>query len=286
MADLVEATGLSRATIHYYTKENLISEPIRTAKTMAYYTQKHIAELEEIIRLKEAGYPLSFIKKMTVDIRKKNTEPTAESDDSERIRSNIIEKATDSFSSVGYYATDMDNIARSAGIDPNLIYMYYLDKRTLFEDCVDRTFKSLFKEVWEYVKEEENPFKRIYKSGLYILTYHRNCIDLIHELDNLARTDEKLAAKRKEFVESLSMLLRSNLLIAYELGLMEQYDIDVICNFLIGIAEGGSRILEIDKSYSPEDYLRAVMSVLELAGSENVRVSIQEIKEKADFRSS
>ncbi|MBN1288302.1 MAG: MerR family transcriptional regulator [Actinobacteria bacterium] len=278
ISDLVEATGLSKTTIHYYTRENLLSEPIKTARTMSYYTQKHIAELEEIIRLKEAGYPLSFIKKMTVDARKKKTEPSGDGDEEERIRENIIEKATESFATIGYHATELYDVARSAGVDPQIIYLYFPDKQKLFEECLSETFKKVFKEVWEEIKDEENPFKRIYQSGLFILTCYRNSVDLIHEIDHLAKIDEDFSAMRKEFIESLSMLLKSNLLKAYELGLMEEYDMDLICHYVIGIAEGGCRLLEMDTRYSPEDYLQAVMGIFELAASENVYAAIQELK--------
>ncbi|MBN1288186.1 MAG: MerR family transcriptional regulator, partial [Actinobacteria bacterium] len=111
ISDLVELTGISRTTIHYYIRENLLSEPIKTAQTMAYYTKKHIAELEEIMRLKDAGYPLSFIKKMTIEARSQKAKPGDGVEDSEEIENEILDKAVDSFAGIGYYATDMNDVA-------------------------------------------------------------------------------------------------------------------------------------------------------------------------------
>lgn len=282
ISDLVKATGLSRTTIHYYTRENLLSEPIKTARTMAYYTTKHIAELEEIVRLKEAGYPLSFIKKMTVEARAKKKGQQGEGEDPEKIKSEIVEKAVDSFAGIGYYATDMNDVARSAGIDEELIYLYFPDKGSLFVECVDHTFQAVFKEVWDEVKDEKDPLTRIYKSALFILEYYSNFADLLHELDQLSKTDEKFAVKRKEFFESASMLLKSNLLKAYELGLLGPLDMDIVSHFCIGVAEGGARFLDMEPSSTPDDYLQTLLALFELAGTKGVAALVRKMKKPSD----
>ncbi|MBN1289723.1 MAG: hypothetical protein JXA49_08825, partial [Actinobacteria bacterium] len=94
--------------------------------------------------------------------------------------------------------------------------------------------------------------------------------DLLHELDHLSRTDEKFAAKRREFVESSSMLLKSNLLKASELGLMEPIDMEIVSHFCIGIAEGGARLLDMNRDYTPEDYLQTLLYLFDLAGAPGV----------------
>lgn len=63
MAELVAATGVSKQTIHFYLREGLISPPVQTSRNMAYYDDRHIAEIRMIKELKEKRYyPLAVIK--------------------------------------------------------------------------------------------------------------------------------------------------------------------------------------------------------------------------------
>jgi len=63
MAELVAATGVSKQTIHFYLREGLLSPPVQTSRNMAYYDDRHIAEIRMIKELKEKRYyPLAVIK--------------------------------------------------------------------------------------------------------------------------------------------------------------------------------------------------------------------------------
>lgn len=53
ISELSRRTGVSKQTIHFYTREGLLPPPIKTAPSMAYYDKSHIDALKRIKRLQE-----------------------------------------------------------------------------------------------------------------------------------------------------------------------------------------------------------------------------------------
>ncbi|MBC7473910.1 MAG: MerR family transcriptional regulator [Candidatus Sericytochromatia bacterium] len=61
--DLIEKTGVSRETIHFYLAEGLLPEPQKTSKNMSWYSDEHIKRLNIIRELQEKQFlPLKAIK--------------------------------------------------------------------------------------------------------------------------------------------------------------------------------------------------------------------------------
>lgn len=61
--DLIEKTGVSRQTIHFYLSEGLLQAPQKTSKNMSWYSQEHIERLKQIKELQEKQFlPLKAIK--------------------------------------------------------------------------------------------------------------------------------------------------------------------------------------------------------------------------------
>jgi AcrR family transcriptional regulator len=63
-------------------------------------------------------------------------------DKSER-RQQILEKACDVFAKRGYHAAKIDDIVAAAGVARGTFYLYFEDKRAIFEEIIDRTFARL-----------------------------------------------------------------------------------------------------------------------------------------------
>ena len=53
MSELVEASGVSGATIKHYLREGLLPEPIKTSRNMAWYRPETVERIEVIKRLQE-----------------------------------------------------------------------------------------------------------------------------------------------------------------------------------------------------------------------------------------
>lgn len=266
IADLVEITGFSKTTIHYYTREGILSKPIKTARTMAYYTSQHVEELKQISKLKDAGYPIGFIRRM---LQENNIGSAGSKMEEETIKTEtaILKEASKSFSNEGYPETNIASIAERAGVDISTLLSLFADKETLFDKCVDWTIKSLFAEIWNKVQDEPDLFERVYKSGVILLESYPDFPKLLHQLDHLAQKSKKFAKKRKEAMDLTIMLIKNNLSLAMESGLLAPFDIELLCYFLIGVTEGGARLLDMDKTYSAEDYLKTMLETYRFAGS-------------------
>jgi AcrR family transcriptional regulator len=58
-------------------------------------------------------------------------------------RSQILLCARDVFAKRGYHAAKIDDIVAAAGVARGTFYLYFEDKRAIFEEIVDRTFARL-----------------------------------------------------------------------------------------------------------------------------------------------
>jgi DNA-binding transcriptional MerR regulator len=68
MGELVEASGVSAATIKHYLREGLLPEPVRTSRNMAYYPPEFIERIKLIKQLQEERFmPLKVIKGVLED---------------------------------------------------------------------------------------------------------------------------------------------------------------------------------------------------------------------------
>ena len=58
-------------------------------------------------------------------------------------RQQILNHARDVFAKRGYYAAKIDDIVAAAGVARGTFYLYFEDKRSIFEEIVDRVFTRL-----------------------------------------------------------------------------------------------------------------------------------------------
>ncbi len=66
--DLVERTGVSKETIHFYITEGLLPKAHKTARNMAWYGEEHVERLRTIKELQEKQFlPLKAIKAVLGD---------------------------------------------------------------------------------------------------------------------------------------------------------------------------------------------------------------------------
>lgn len=81
ISELVEATGVSAQTIHYYLREGLLPPPIKTAPNMAYYGPEYTEDIQLIKELQEKRYlPLSVIK-LVLEARQEQGKDLSEIED-------------------------------------------------------------------------------------------------------------------------------------------------------------------------------------------------------------
>lgn len=72
ISDLVRMTGVGRETIRFYVNEGLLPRPEKTARNMAWYSQRHVDLIRLIRRLQEEEFlPLKVIRGLLRDTDKR-----------------------------------------------------------------------------------------------------------------------------------------------------------------------------------------------------------------------
>ena len=130
ISELSKKANVNRHTVHYYLKEDLLPPPLKTGRTMAFYSEVHLECLRFIRELREKyGMPITAVRQ-EVKTRFSHHWSAARSAASpqagrnpdrlgrkgERQRQRIIEQALDLFSAKGYHRTHVSDITEGLGI--------------------------------------------------------------------------------------------------------------------------------------------------------------------------
>jgi len=255
ISDLERVAGVGRSTIHYYLREGLLSPPRRTAKTMAYYHAGHVEELRRIRELQDEGYPLTLIREMkdgSVEWKENVAEEAIPSTDK---KARIMEKAVEVFARKGYHKARITDITRAAGLGHSTFYLYFPSKKAMFMECVDRVFQAMFSGVWEEIKHEENPLKRLRMRGEAVLKYHPEFLDVLHVLHGTMEDDPRMEAKRRDIYGSIAKTVQRDINKAVKEGLIPPVNAEVASYMLVGWLETAPLLLGPDKGYSVDDLL-------------------------------
>lgn len=270
ISDLERITGINRSTIHYYLREELLSPPRRTGKTMAYYHAGHVEELMDIRRLQEEGYPLSLIKEMKGGPGGRAQAGGEGMVDQQDRRHQILEKAVEVFARKGYHKARISDITRAVGVGHSTFYLYFPSKKALFIECVDQVFQAMFSGVWEEIKHEKDPTRRLRMRGEVVLKSYPQFIDILHVLHGSVEDDPRLDAKRKEIYASVAQTVKRDLDKAIEQGMIPPVDAEIASYFLVGWLETTPLLLSLDDKYTPDDLLDTLEDMLNMyaAGQE------------------
>jgi AcrR family transcriptional regulator len=195
-------------TIRYYILEGLLPEPLKTARTMAYYTEEHLNRILEIQKLKKEKVPLAIIKKkLAGDV---NESSVLEEDNGELLtstRDEIVRISVKLFRQKGYDAVKISDIAGSASIGKGTFYQYFKNKEELFFECLENIFLDIGKDVPE-IQAETDALKRIRIRGYHFYQNLMHMIDMLNiarraSFVNKPRHKEKLEKAFFNFVEPI-----------------------------------------------------------------------------------
>jgi AcrR family transcriptional regulator len=195
-------------TIRYYILEGLLPEPLRTAKTMAYYTQDHLSKILKIQKLKKEKVPLAIIKKKLAG--DPNESSVLKEDNSELLtsaRDEIVRISAQLFRQKGYDAVKISDIAGSASIGKGTFYQYFKNKEELFFECLANIFLDVGKDVPE-IQEETDALMRLRKRGFHFYQNFVHMIDMLNiarraSLINKPEYKEKLEKAIFNFIEPI-----------------------------------------------------------------------------------
>ena len=255
ISELEEITGIKRSTIHYYVREGLLSPPHRTGKTMAYYRSDHIAELNRIRELQDEGYPIAIIKEMKSGGQAWRETSLEEVEATSDRKQQILEKAVEVFARKGYHKTRISDITRAVGVGHSTFYLYFPNKKAMFMECVDQVIQTMFSGVWEEIKHEKNPLKRLRMRGEAVLKYHPEFLDIMHVLHGTLEDDARLETKRREIYASVAKTVQRDINAAIKEGLIPHINAEVASYMLVGCLESAPLLLDQNKGYSIDDLL-------------------------------
>jgi AcrR family transcriptional regulator len=137
ISELEEASGVPRSTVYYYVREGLLPTAQKAAASRALYTDRHLALLGDIGRLKEQGLPLQIIKERLASTiaAAGASEVDLVAEQNEQARQAILAAAARLFVRKGYKRTRVVDIINEVGITPPVFYAHFPSKQDVFVEA-------------------------------------------------------------------------------------------------------------------------------------------------------
>ena len=136
MAELSSRSGIAASTIRHYLRLGLLPEPLRTAKTMAYYGPEHLERLAQIRRRLRAGATLREVGQELA-----GQAPSSPAADDQLLlssqRARLVEAGLAVFLRSGFEAASVEDVVGRAGAGKAAFYRHFAGKRDLLAACLD-----------------------------------------------------------------------------------------------------------------------------------------------------
>ncbi|MEV2909119.1 TetR/AcrR family transcriptional regulator [Paenibacillus larvae] len=116
-------------------------------------------------------------------------------------RKMIVEAATKSFSSFGYKATTMDQVAKLANVGKGTIYTFFSNKEELFSEIVEKVNQKMVS-----IAEQDTDPNKSFVENVHIILYamldfrrkHELTIRLSHEIEKMGTKAAKEGIRKFE----------------------------------------------------------------------------------------
>ena len=245
MSELSTRAKITAATIRNYARQGLLPDPVRTGKTMSYYTVEHLERIKNIKALQKKGHSLDVIGHIVNQTSEKNhPNPKPEMVYTSK-RSVILKAAVYLFRDKGYDTTNIDDIVAYAGISKSTFYQYFRSKEELFYECADHVFYDIARDD-PTISNEDNGLMRLWKRADSFTHTHLHMIDML----NLARgASMKGSPRSRQMIEvvmnNLIDPIKSDLILASKQGSIHFKDLHVLAYLLMGVVEYAYYYLQI-----------------------------------------
>jgi AcrR family transcriptional regulator len=181
-------------------------------------------------------------------------------------RQKILNHARDIFARRGYHDAKIDEIVAAAGIARGTFYLYFEDKRTVFEEIVDRAFTQIGMAI---VRVDPNDTGRTVADQV-----HENIRRIVATLLGDRQTTKILLAdavgldpafdrKLQSFYEVVEKLLVESLREGQELGVVAPGDARMFAYLIIGaMKETLVQVVRRDAPYSEKEVVDGIYDFL------------------------
>jgi len=266
ISEVSRLSGVPSQTIHFYIREGLLPPPVKTSKTMAYYTDAHLDRLyfikkhqiESKERLKEIKHRL--------ESRAFNRDSALATEDRPAPyapqKETIIKTAIELFSRKGYAETSITDVVEAAGIGRGTYYQLFNDKEALLLECADRVFFELYSHVWETIKNETDMVRRLrIRFEEYIKSYPkwRDMMDIIKSM--AAGNNQKGSHKYQEILQQIIRPIARDVDRAVEQQLIRPINSTLAAYMLLGAGDYCAR-LHYEQGYGIADLLDHLMLLI------------------------
>jgi len=273
ISELEKKSGIRRRTIQFYVQEELLHEPKRTGKTMAYYDENHLKKLFFIQEEKKNGLPLVAIRDKI-----KNMEPAetygsvdlpynrfsasdkafkknkGEKSDENKTRKSIIELGCRMFLEKGLKDTKVSDITSALHIGKGSFYFYFSDKRELFLTCIPLIFEKMFSTGYEKVREAKNPLERIEIRGKIIMPVLKEFCAIVHlSKEAIEDDDPKIRALGINTYQSIRMPVEADIRQGIRQGIFQDVDPRVASTLMLGMIENIYYLKTVEKEISLDE---------------------------------
>ena len=238
MSELCARTKIPVDTIRNYARKGLLPEPIKTGRTMSYYTVEHIERIRKIQTLQKKGLSLDAIKGKL----HQTTDDTPSHFKHEALRTSkravIIKAAVDLFREKGYETTNIDDIVARAGIGKNTFYLYFRNLEDLFFECARHVFFNVSRN-FAASRDAYDGRERLWQRGKTFMHAHRHIIEMF----NLARgafmkESNRLGQKLEEdVIHNIAKSIEADLILASKKEKIEFKDLHLLSYLLFGAME-------------------------------------------------
>ncbi len=268
ISELSEHSGIPLSTIKFYLREKLLPKPVKTGKTRARYSSKHLDRLRLIKKIqKEGNISLSQIKEILkmIDLGEKQKD----TDNTENVlnkKSNIIDSATPLFREKGYDAVTITDIVHAAHVGRATFYKYFSTKKDLFLECIQKIIFIEANNLQGQRVEDEKDILTVFNDHTEALTsINPLWKDMINMLRAAALNDpEEFAHKLDEVMRLKIDLYKRRINKAIKQGVLREIDEDVFAVITLAIQEYCSEYfpLEQNDKAGRRDILEKVLDIL------------------------
>ncbi len=152
-------------------------------------------------------------------------------------RQQILHHARDVFAKHGYHAAKIDDIVAAAGVARGTFYLYFEDKRAIFEEIVDRTFATIGVSIMRV--DTDHPDRSV---GAQVRDNIRAIVHVLLEdpattkilLSDAVGLDPAFDRKLLSFYEETGKLLESSLADGQERGIVAPGDVRMFAIMTLG----------------------------------------------------
>jgi len=263
ISELERLSGIPRYSIHQYVRHGLLPEPVRTGKTMAYYTQDHLNRLQAIAEIRgDSKLPLSFLKRALEEsggkgarVGKKGAPRQADERSAARVENRkrqIREAASRVFLEKGYQKARIKDITEAAGVSTGTFYIYYRDKKEVFIEVIDELIRSMVGPAEEVIRKGGDLIREATSIAVFYIQNYEYFSGIINQLRGMMAAEDPMA--RDKFVSlhyQLAEPIERSVRQAIEEGLIREVDPELLAHALMGIVEFLSIHLTFSQKHTP-----------------------------------